>query len=381
MGAFRFLLAFAVVSMHSGPVFGLTLMTGTAVVQAFFIVSGFYMGLVLDTTYANSTTSFYVNRLLRLLPTYLLVLTLSVVTVLLTGHAFYSRSQDFAEFWRTADAWMIVTVILTNLVIVGQEIAVWVGVEDGHAVAAPVGHPKLLHVYELIPQAWSIGLELYFYALAPFLVRRSTRFLWGLVAASGTLRVVIWAAGLDYRWQYFLFPASVIFFVAGLLSYRVYRHPLILWQNKALCWLLSALLLAAVLGFGLWAPVASMLLNKLRIDLDPTALFLVLLPFLIPAAFVATRNLRADKFLGDLCYPIYLVHVAVIVWVRTVTGQAGAFSTGQLLVIDCLVMMVALCIYAVCDRPVERFRKARFSRSVPEETGAPDRQPDLLAAP
>src|SRR4051812_39092661 len=104
--------------MHSGPVFGLTVLHGDVVVQSFFIVSGFYMGLVLDTTYAGSTARFYANRLLRLGPTYLVAATISFATVLLTGHLYYATSRDFAEFWRTADPWLIAVVIVTNVLIV-----------------------------------------------------------------------------------------------------------------------------------------------------------------------------------------------------------------------------------------------------------------------
>jgi peptidoglycan/LPS O-acetylase OafA/YrhL len=92
-------------------------------------------------------------------------------------------------------------------------------------------------------------------------------------------------------------------------------------------------------------------------------LFLFALPFLIPPAFVVTRHLRSDKFLGDLCYPIYLTHITVIIWVRAFRAPAS-LSTGDLWVIDGLVIVVALIIYAICDRPMDRFRKLRFARSV-----------------
>ena len=203
MGAFRLLLALAVVSMHSGRVFGLIVLHGDAVVQAFFIVSGFYMGLVLDTTYANSTASFYANRLLRLGPTYLVAVTLSFLTVLITRQLFYSTTRDFAEFSRTADAWLVVVILVTNLFIVGQEWAVFLPTRDVHP-----SHPGVLHFYELIPQGWSIALELYFYAMAPFLARLSTRVLWGIVVASGALRLLMSAIGFDHRWQVRIEPLA-----------------------------------------------------------------------------------------------------------------------------------------------------------------------------
>ena len=365
MGAFRLLLAMAVVSIHSGPVFGLQVLHGNAVVQAFFIVSGFYMGLVLDTKYADDTASFYANRLLRLGPTYLVAVTLAFATALLTGRLFYATSRDFAEFWHTGDFRLILVVLFTNVFVVGQEWAVFLPTRDVHPA-----HPGVLHFYQLIPQGWSIALELYFYALAPFLARLSTRALWGCVVASGALRVLLWAVGLDDRWQYFFFPTSIIFFVAGLLSYRAYRRRSGPWQNTRVCWFLTSLMFLAVLGASVWTPAAARLLESLRIDIAPESLFLVVLPFLIPSAFAVTRHLRSDKFLGDLCYPIYLTHITVILWARAFRAP-GSLSPGDLWAIDGLVIVVALIIYAICDRPMDRFRKLRFSRPVRSPETAP----------
>ena len=52
MGTIRFLLAVSVVVFHAKrPLLGLTLVEGTVAVQLFFIISGFYMALVLTEKY------------------------------------------------------------------------------------------------------------------------------------------------------------------------------------------------------------------------------------------------------------------------------------------------------------------------------------------
>jgi peptidoglycan/LPS O-acetylase OafA/YrhL len=50
-------------------------------VQAFFIISGFYMTLVLGGKYAD-TRLFYTNRMLRIFPSYLVMLAIAAVIFL-----------------------------------------------------------------------------------------------------------------------------------------------------------------------------------------------------------------------------------------------------------------------------------------------------------
>src|SRR5258707_7705774 len=80
MGVIRLLLALSVVEFHSTRAFGnpgiwpVDLPNGIVAVQAFYVISGFYMALVLSTKYAGEPWRFYRARALRLLPIYWLVL-------------------------------------------------------------------------------------------------------------------------------------------------------------------------------------------------------------------------------------------------------------------------------------------------------------------
>ena len=68
MGVLRCLLALSVLLVHDVDGW-FKLIDGAAAVQCFFLISGFYMALVLNERYAD-LGSFYFNRALRLLPTY-----------------------------------------------------------------------------------------------------------------------------------------------------------------------------------------------------------------------------------------------------------------------------------------------------------------------
>ena len=71
MGIFRVCLALCVVLSH-GLNLPIPAATADVAVQTFYIVSGFYMGLVLTEKY-HSPSSFFLNRALRLYPAYFVV--------------------------------------------------------------------------------------------------------------------------------------------------------------------------------------------------------------------------------------------------------------------------------------------------------------------
>jgi peptidoglycan/LPS O-acetylase OafA/YrhL len=71
MGLLRYLLAAAVIVAHSAPIPGLPLLAGDLAVKLFFLVSGFYMGLILSEKYLTlpgGLALFYGNRFLRIFP-------------------------------------------------------------------------------------------------------------------------------------------------------------------------------------------------------------------------------------------------------------------------------------------------------------------------
>src|SRR5690349_4745024 len=75
MGLVRVALALAVVLSHLPPA-TFHFISGGLAVQGFFIISGFYMALVLSGKYASAGI-FYSNRLLRLMPGYFVMMVIA----------------------------------------------------------------------------------------------------------------------------------------------------------------------------------------------------------------------------------------------------------------------------------------------------------------
>jgi peptidoglycan/LPS O-acetylase OafA/YrhL len=81
MGLLRVLLAISVFMAHapqSGLTQGLRGFGGSNAVEIFFIVSGFYIALILDKSYSTKI-GFYKNRILRLYPIYYIICGLAVM--------------------------------------------------------------------------------------------------------------------------------------------------------------------------------------------------------------------------------------------------------------------------------------------------------------
>jgi peptidoglycan/LPS O-acetylase OafA/YrhL len=85
VGALRLLLSLTVLIDHAGPGFSLHRFTlpGSIAVQSFYIISGFYMALVLHRKYnfPGATRLFYQQRYLRLAPIYWVTLLTTSTTM------------------------------------------------------------------------------------------------------------------------------------------------------------------------------------------------------------------------------------------------------------------------------------------------------------
>lgn len=80
----------------------------------------------------------------------------------------------------------------------------------------------ILYPALLVPQAWTLGVELAFYIVAPFvLVRRKALLL--LLALSISVRIYLLYVGLGKSdpWTYRFFPAELALFLLGALAHQV----------------------------------------------------------------------------------------------------------------------------------------------------------------
>ncbi len=356
MGLLRVLLALAVIIAHSNPILSFKLIGGEIAVQTFFIISGFYMSLILDEKYVaeGSYVLFLSNRLLRLYPMYWVVLLSTIFISTVTGLIFgdwlclSAYIQWFGEMsWKA-----LLLQIGTNLFLFGQDFVMFLGMDPSNGEIFFTSNfrntnPQFWH-FLLVPQAWSLAVELLFYIIAPVVVRRSTLFIVLSLVVSLLLRGYLYFyLSLNYDpWISRFFPIQLALFLAGVLSYRIYKiiNSFTDWQPKAIV----ASIFVLVTFFYDFIPGYS---YKMWLYYSLACLSL-------PFIFSLTRNSKLDRRLGELSYPMYIIHYLVIALISPqlyMLGMGeflGLFSGG-------LSISVAAFLVKFISDPVERFRQAR----------------------
>ena len=219
MGIIRLILAISVVLSHSTAIFGFKLVAADLAVRAFYIISGFYMALILNEKYVTQPHAyrlFITNRFLRLFPIYWVILILTFLLGLICTHTNAGRLEAgavpmFGEFFHAMDLWSFLFLIFTNVCLFFQDAVMFLGLNPatGHLFFTAnfrLTSPEL-YQFLLVPQAWTIGVELLFYLIAPFVVRKKARVVIGLIVISLLLRAALYRSGLNHDpWTYRFFP-------------------------------------------------------------------------------------------------------------------------------------------------------------------------------
>ena len=362
MGVLRLFLALSVVNHHGGNLLGFPLLMADLSVQAFYMISGFYMALVLHEKYRPGKATYFdfiSNRFLRIFPSYFLVLLLTILLLLAFG--WYS-GRNFGPFTMWSQNWMQSDwstkffLVFSHLGLVGQDAYLFLGLDgQGGLHFDPnwrANHSRFLY-FMLVPQAWSLSLELYFYLLAPFLVRRSVAMLSMMIAISLTVRCVLvfWMGWKDDPWAERFFPSELALFLCGAVAYRVYRAVRD-EEMHAQYWVGWGVIVAAA--------GAALLVNRypagdvMFLNIGVVVAILLALPFL----FRLTQHSKIDLYIGELSYPMYICHVMVIWLFGMMHIQNGTARSVGILSIT---LFISVLLYWGVDRNVDNFRHRKFS--------------------
>ncbi len=349
MGMLRLALALAVLLTHL-PLATFKFIGGGLAVQGFFIVSGFYMALVLDGKYRDRAL-FYSNRLLRLLPAYFVMMLICAIALFGYGVSATASPDLFAQVYTNPFAAVVMG--LENLGLLGQELLYWFRIDgEGFSFdasgATPTETASVAWQALLVPQSWSLSMELQFYLLAPLLAQLSWRRLLLIGIASAALRYAGHWLPVGYGiWQGRLFPTSIFLFVLGMLAHRAL--PRAAAAPLPLQWAITAATLALVVcGPMLHLP-----------DEAARALVYLAIAAATPFIFSAFKHNAVDRWLGDLSYPIYLSHLLVVALVLQLEPPQPVWvALGGTLALSALLLMLV-------DRPVDRWRQLRAQRMHP----------------
>lgn len=323
MGILRFLLAIAVMLSHSGVTL-LGLNPGVMSVIVFYAISGYVMSALIEGHYNNAalTPHFYLDRLARLYPQYLIYAAGTALWLFTIGHpTHYLHLHPSAVEWSN------------NLLMV----------------------PLNYYMYNesdrftLVPPAWSLGSEMVFYALAPWLWRRWSAALW-LGFASLLTQALAWHGILNCDWWgYRLLPGVLWVFLLGMGLQRLQKTQ----PNRAqqLSWLTPLL----SMGVGGYLYATGMLSQPYHREvLLGLALAIPIIQLITRSrSNVAARYRLVDQRLGDLSYGIFLNHFLLIWWLDLPSRPALC----QWMALIATSIVLSALSQRIIEQPVLRWRR------------------------
>lgn len=322
MGTLRYLLAVLVLLSHAGVnISGHH--PGVMAVAVFYAISGYVMSALIQRHYsqAAATPRFYLDRLLRIYPQYGIYA--------LAAALWYGLTQQPTAFLQHAPS---LQDGLNNLLIVPLNYYMVNGADQ----------------FTLIPPAWSLGAELLFYLLAPWLWRY-WRVALGLCLASLGVQVLAWHGVLHSDWWgYRLLPGVLWIFVLGMAMQRLHASQ----QHKAAGLLAMAVPVLCVLA--LWYLGAHGLLAR-----HYTLEVVVGVAIAIPAIQVLTRWQGSawwrtvDAHLGNISYGVFLNHF-FLMWLLSWQAPLSPLRLFGLVVYSTLLSIFT---FQYVEKPVLHWRR------------------------
>jgi len=318
LGTYRLLLAFLVLIGHCGVVIqGMS--TGVVAVISFFLISGYVVTGVYEKK-VPPKTGFILDRVLRIYPLYFVFVSLTLILL----NLFPCRDTFLANFITRPFLW----VTLLNDLLIPLDFYRFNAVEG----------------FLLIPPAWSLGLEMTFYLVFPFLYSTKLKtvalFLslaFFCVAALGILESDLYG----YR----LLPGTLFLFLTGSLYY-----------DDPKGFIRRILPVLAVL-----IPILWLVLGRLkRLDVPFNKDILVGYGFAI-LALVLLAHLRRQKWddtLGALSYGVFLAHSLVLWGVDSLGGMARFGEWGRIWLVFLGSIILAALGHLCVERPFHRLQLA-----------------------
>lgn len=291
-------------------------------VDVFFVLSGYLMAVLCT---KGSATEFYSRRLKRLLPAYL-VTVLATTAIVIWLAVPVDASQRLYRLWFDLSG-------LSN-------IAFWL--ENTYFDKS---------AFKPLLNLWSLGVELQFYLLAPFLLPFLQRYKkFGVIVLLGSMGSALFLTGLSPKTSFFMMPLRLWEFLFGAcaiwFSFNRFQHKNPKW--------FAAGLLALLIGIIFFYPLSNSATNAVFGHPGLASVLVSACTFLL-IAFSFNDTMPAHSLvgrllikMGDYSYSIYLVHFPVIVLVNYQAfggTQLGYSSLPHLAAIIVLTIGLSLLMY------------------------------------
>ena len=330
-----------------------TLNHGHIAVDFFFILSGFVISYAYDDRWGKmSLGGFFKRRLIRLHPMLIMGAVVGVISFLLTGCQQWSGEV-------TPTSWVMIALLLTIFM-----------------VPALPGLPYEVRgngeMFPLNGPMWSLFFEYIGNILYALVIRRlSTKLLAVLTAILGVLHAWIFVGDLSgydsvgIGWTIdtinfwgglvrMLFP-----FTMGMLLARTFKPR----EVKGAFWICSAMLIA-VFAVPYIAKSGAISLNSLYEVVCIAVIFPIIVWLGACGKGGDNYTGRINNFLGELSYPLYIVHYPIMYIFYKWLIENRCYTLGDTLGVSTLVVLSSVALAYAClklyDEPVRRWLARKY---------------------
>ena len=348
MGFFRFFLAALVAYSHFG--LHLPVNLGVSAVICFYFISGYLISQSYNRfkqKSVNPKTSFYIDRIIRLYPAYILVFFATLVFNNFDKDSQYSIFK--LVYWSTPFSEL--TIIFNNYSLITNLVSSGV-----------------------VPPSWSLGTEVQFYILLPFLMMLSVHLRVALLFLMIVLQFSVFFASGSLN-DYFPTCSDFSYLKCGrefsdLFGYRFLTFVLAIFllgniayechvKNSIPKKIFSSAIAIYYAGFFLIYPYAGEISNQMLFEIFIGVMLLVPFSTLI-LINMQTSNVVSvyDTVLGKLAYPLFLTHFLAYGVAGDVFGDRDVnnFIYAQAFVISVLLSFIVLLFQEAIDRARYKYR-------------------------
>ncbi|MCF5233790.1 MULTISPECIES: acyltransferase family protein [unclassified Pseudomonas] len=279
LGILRFCLASLVIIAHLGDGIHFVEHWGIFAVFGFYLISGYLITIILNTTYSFNFSSFATNRFLRLFPIYYAVVIITLIAMAITPNpSQYHNAWTFAG--RPID-------VIGNILIFPFEFY------DSS--------------FRMVPPSWSVAVELVNYFMLWLFVARSKNLAIATLLLSAAYHISTFALDMDWTRRYFPFYAALLPFSLGACIYFLKDYAKLLTTKSIKVATMTALLAWAI-NLTVCGAFSGLGQNNFNTFFYINLFSSAALVYLIANSNLQYTFKKSGKLLGDLAYPMFLLH-------------------------------------------------------------------------
>lgn len=302
MGIFRFLLAVLIMVYHLVP----SKVNGQLVVETFFIISGFFMGIILEKKYKNDILGFYKARYLRLWPGFIVTVIAAIGYLYITDNKIIGRPDHFLylhsfseimNFLKHTDWYVKIYYFFVQFFAIGQETINFIDINSDYKISFTTEWHSVERIMPyFFNSVWALGMELSLYIVAPFIFKRK------MVAFGFVIFGLIYKFFFkEYPMLSSFLPAEIGVFCLGFFAYKFYDKYNI-YINDAIK-KLKLLKMPSYLGIVCIIILCYFYGYKTK---SPYVNWLLIITALLPLMFALTKDSKFDNFIGKTSYYMYI---------------------------------------------------------------------------